>query len=53
MVCGLTEKDLERIDKEGVKSLIAIEEKRLQVWSIPKYEKQEIKDKIKQLKELL
>lgn len=53
MIYGLTEADLQRLDKEAIKNLIADEEKRLNVWSIPNYEKKQIKEEIKQLKELL
>ena len=37
MIYGLTEADLQRIDKEQVKKMIAEEEKRLNIWSIPNY----------------
>ena len=53
MIYGLTEADLQRLDKEAIKNLIADEEKRLNVWSIPNYEKKQIEEEIKQLKELL
>lgn len=53
MIFGLTEADLQRIDKEAVKKMIAEEEKRLNIWSIPNYEKKQIEEEIKQLKELL
>ena len=53
MIYGLTEADLQRIDKEAIKKMIAEEEKRLNIWSIPNYEKKQIEEDIKQLKELL
>lgn len=53
MIYGLTEADLQRIDKDGVKELIKINEERLKVWSIPNYEKKQIEEEIRQLKELL
>lgn len=53
MIYGLTEADLKQIDKDGVRYLIKVNEERLKVWSISKYEKQQIKEEIKQLKELL
>ena len=53
MIYGLTEKDLKRVDKEAVKKMIANEENRLKIWSIPKHEKEKIKKEIQQLKELL
>lgn len=53
MIYGLTEADLQRIDKETVKKMISEEEKRLNIWSIPNYEKKQIEEEIKQLKELL
>lgn len=53
MIYGLTEADLQRIDKEAVKKMIAKEEKRINTWSIPNYEKKQIEEEIKQLKELL
>lgn len=53
MIYGLTEADLQRIDKEAVKKMIAEKEKRLNIWSIPNYEKKQIEEEIKQLKELL
>ena len=53
MIYGLTEADLQRIDKEAVKKMIAEEEKRLNIWSIQNYEKKQIEEEIKQLKELL
>ena len=53
MIFGLTETDLQRINKEQVKKLIAQNEKRLNIWSIPNYEKKQIEEEIKQLKELL
>ena len=39
MIYGLTESDLQRIDKEAVKKMIVEEEKRLNIWSISNYEK--------------
>ena len=53
MIYRLTEADLKRIDKEAVKKIIAKEEERLNIWSIPNYEKKQIEEEIKQLKELL
>ena len=53
MIYGLTEADLQRIDKEAVKKMIAEEEKRLNIRSIPNYEKKQIEEEIRQLKELL
>ncbi len=53
MIYGLTKADLQRIDKEAVKKLIANNEQRLNVWSIPSYEKEQIEEEIKQLKKLL
>ena len=53
MSFGLTKKDLEEINEDGVKELIKINEERLQIWSIPDYEKKQIEEEIKELKELL
>ena len=53
MIYGLTEADLQSLDKNGIKELIKINEERLKVWSIPNYEKKQIEEEIKQLKELL
>lgn len=53
MIYGLSEADLQRIDKEAVERMIKNNERRLNVWSIPQHEKKEIEEEIKQLKELL
>jgi hypothetical protein len=53
MTYNFSEEELKRIDKKAVLNLIAINEQRLNVWSIPQHEKDQIKKEIKQLKELL
>lgn len=49
----LTAEDMKRIDKNAVKELIKHNEERLKVWSIPEYEKQEIRADIETLRNLL
>lgn len=53
MLYGMMEADLQRIDKEAVKYLININKQRLNIWSIPNYERKQIQEEIKQLEELL
>lgn len=53
MLYGLTEEDLQKIDKNGVKELIKSNEELLKTWSIPNYEKRQIEEEIRQLKKLL
>ena len=53
MLYGLTKEDLQRIDKDGVKELIKANEERLKIWSISNYEKKQIEEENRQLKELL
>lgn len=53
MIYGLTKADLQRVDKDAVRKLIAINEQRLNVWSIPDHEKKQIVAEIQELKTLL
>ena len=53
MLYGLKEEDLQRIDKKGVEILIKNNKERLNIWSIPEYEKRQIREEIKQLEKLL
>lgn len=53
MIYGLTEKDLERVDKNVVENMILNLKSRLNLWSLPNYEKENIKKEIKELEELL
>lgn len=49
---GLTQKDMERLSKEGIASLIKSTEEQLRVWSIPKYDRQKLEEELKELKRL-
>lgn len=53
MIYGLTEKDLERVDKNVVEKMILNLKSRLNLWSLPNHEKENIKKEIKELEELL
>ena len=53
MIYGLTEKDLERVDKNVVEKMILNLKSRLNLWSLPNHEKENIKKEIKGLEELL
>lgn len=49
----ITAEERNRIDKEGVLELIRINEERLKIWSLNKYEKEKIKAEIVWLKSLI
>ena len=50
---GLNDKDLERLDVEGIQKLIKINKDRLNVWSISGYMVKEIEEEIEHLEILL
>jgi hypothetical protein len=50
---NLKESELNRLSKDGIEYLINFNKQRLNVWSIPRYEKEEIKKELKQLYLLL
>ena len=53
MIYGLREEELKRIDKSALSQLIEERKKHLNTWSLPEHMKEEIREEIRQLEEIL